>query len=473
MTGASTLRAGNGRRRTVLGLLWMCHAVAFVTDWPQYRGPTTDGISPDPISTNWPANGPTVVWRNMSLTNGFSSFAVSQGRAFTLISRTIGGQLREVCVAVDAATGTNIWASPVGTAPGDPPDSVGNGGDGTSPYDTGDGPRSTPAVTDTNVIVLSGHMVLASLNVTNGSTNWMKDLKTLYGASEVGSGWNNAASPRLDNGLIFVNLNTSTNNQTLYAFRTTDGSWAWRSQNENLTHTTPVVATILGTQQVLFATVTGIVSLDRNTGAKLWKYTYPWGSISTSMGASPVVYSNIFFCTAAYNKGSAAVRINFTNGTWYATNQLWKQTYPDTTYQSIWMTPVSYQGYLYGQFANGSYLTGPLNCLELASGSLMWSTPDFGKGGTILVNRYILSLTEDGQLVLVNPDPNAYVEFARFQAFQFSETNHGKCWNSPAYSNGRIYARSTRGGICVDVSAAAAAPLKLLSPDRKSTRLNS
>ncbi len=445
-------------------MLLLGPAVALATDWPQYRGPTTDGISPDPIAATWATNSPGfVVWTNMSLTNGFSSFAVNQGRAFTLISRTIGEQLMEVCVAVDAATGTNIWASPVGTAPGDSPDSVGNGGDGTSPYNTGDGPRSTPAVTDTNVIVLSGHLVLASLNVKNGSTNWIRDLKTLYGASEVGSGWNNAASPRLDNDLIFVNLNTSTNNQTLYAFRATDGSWAWRSQNEKLTHTTPVVATILGTQQVLFATVTGIVSLDRNTGALLWKYTYPWGSIATSMGASPVVYSNILFCTAGYNKGSAAVRISYTNSSWM-TNQLWKQTYPDTTYQSIWMTPVVYQGYLYGQFANGSYLTCPLNCLELASGSLMWSTPNFGKGGTILVNHYVLSLTEDGQLVLVNPTPYGYAELARFQAFQFSETNHGKCWNSPAYSNGRIYARSTRGGICVDVSVPTPPPLKLLSP---------
>jgi hypothetical protein len=179
------------------------------------------------------------------------------------------------------------------------------------------------------------------------------------------------------------------------------------------------------------------------------------------MGASPVVYSNIVFCTAAYNKGSAAVRIDFTNGTW-RTNQLWTQTYPDTTYQSIWMTPVACQGYLYGQFAYFNYLTSPLNCLELASGNLMWSTPNFGKGATILVNRYLLSLTEDGQLVLVNPDPSAYLELARFQAFQFSETNHGKCWNSPAYSNGRIYARSTRGGICLDVSVPGRSPLKLL-----------
>src|SRR2546426_6973656 len=96
----------HARKKAFLGLLLFCHAVALATDWPQYRGPTTDGISPDLISTNWPAGGPPVVWTNMSLTNGFSTFAVSQGRAFVLISKDNGsGILREYCVAVDAATG--------------------------------------------------------------------------------------------------------------------------------------------------------------------------------------------------------------------------------------------------------------------------------------------------------------------------------------------------------------------------------
>ena len=125
------------------------------------------------------------------------------------------------------------------------------------------------------------------------------------------------------------------------------------------------------------------------------------------------------------------------------------------------MTPVCYQGYLYGQFGYNSYRTAPLNCIELATGTLMWSISNFGQGGTILVDNTILTLTEDGQLVLVQPDPNAYIELARFRAFEFSGTSPGKCWNSPAVAEGRIYARSTREGICVDVSVP---PLRMLTP---------
>ena len=53
---------------------------------------------------------------------------------------------------------------------------------------------------------------------------------------------------------------------------------------------------------------------------------------------------------------------------------------------------------------------------------------------------------------LVQPNPNAYTELARYRAFQFSASAHGKCWISPAFSDGRIYARSTSGGVAVDVS---------------------
>jgi outer membrane protein assembly factor BamB len=211
----------HGRVRLLVGLLFLCGWTGMAMDWPQYRGPTTDGISPDPIATTWATNRPGfVVWTNMSLSNGFSSFAISQGRAFTLISKDNGsGSLLEYCVAVDAATGTNIWASPVG-----PATYQSGGDDGSGYYTGGDGPRTTPAVKETNVVVLSAHMVLASFDLASGRTNWMKDLATLYRASEAAGGWNNGASPRLDGDLIFVNLNTSTNNQTLFASRVSDGS---------------------------------------------------------------------------------------------------------------------------------------------------------------------------------------------------------------------------------------------------------
>ena len=442
-------------------------AVALATDWPQYRGPTTDGISPDLIATVWATNSPGfVVWTNMSLTNGFSCFAVSQGRAFTMISKDDGtGTLLEYCVAVDAATGAQIWATPVGVEPWSP-FSTGDGGSGSYPYWMGDGPRPTPSISNGRVFVLSSgqdyppELHLLCLNFTNGSVVWSNDLVAAYGASTIP--WDNAASACLDNDLIFVNLNTANDGQNLAAFRTADGGLAWGAQDDGVTHTTPVIATMYGVRQVLFATQTGIVSLNRTNGAFLWKFTYPFYPISTSMGASPGVYSNILYCTAAYGRGAAAAQITLANGTW-TVQQLYYQS--GFNYRSIWMTPVCYQGYIYTLCGeNSTFLTTPLNCIELATGNLKWSQPNFGMGGLILVNTNLLVLTEDGQLVLVQPNPSAYTELARCRAFQFSGSLPGKCWNNPAFSNGRIYARSTAGGIALDASVPSRPPLKLLAP---------
>jgi outer membrane protein assembly factor BamB len=49
-------------------------------------------------------------------------------------------------------------------------------------------------------------------------------------------------------------------------------------------------------------------------------------------------------------------------------------------------------------------------------------------------------------LVLVKPTPTAYTEVAR------SHILSGKCWNLVTVSDGRVYARSTKEGVCVDVA---------------------
>ena len=176
-------RNRGSRTGAAFSLVLLYCTAAIATDWPQYRGPNSDGTSPDPISTNWPANGPTVVWTNPSLTNGFSCIAVSQGRAFVMISKLNGsGTLREYCVAVDAGTGTNIWATAIDNAPWSPAANF-DGGDGTPPYNLGDGPRTTPSVVAGRVIALSGLLSLVCLNFTNGSVIWSNNLPSAYGAS--------------------------------------------------------------------------------------------------------------------------------------------------------------------------------------------------------------------------------------------------------------------------------------------------
>ena len=457
MTGAFVIKSGGIHCATV-GLLLLGQILAQATDWPQYRGPVTDGSTPDPIATTWATNSPGfVVWTNGSLTNGFSTFAVSQGRAFTMMSRKVV-TTNEYCACVDAATGATLWATPIDSETWDP-NSVAYGGEGWPPYNKGDGPRTTPAVKDGKVFALSARMHLVCLNATNGSVIWSNDLVSAYGATFYV--YEDGASPCLDDDLCFVNLTACTNNQTLAAFRTADGSLAWSSQNERASHATPVVATIQGVRQVVFPTWTGLVSLDRTTGAFLWKFPYPFGQIAECLGASPLANSNIVFLTSAYGKGAAAAEITLDGGTWTATQLYYTNA---AIYQSGWSSPVCYQGFIYALGNGESFLTAPLICFELATGKMMWTTNNFGVGGLIRVNTNLLVLTETGQLVLVQANPNAYVELARYQALQFTAAAPGKCWISPAFSNGRIYARGTRGSICLDVSVPTRPPLKLLSP---------
>jgi outer membrane protein assembly factor BamB len=264
-------------------------------DWPQYRGSNHDGVSTEKIRTDWAASSPRPIWK-VPLTDGFSSFAVVGGRAFTLISRSINGVDQEVCVALDADTGRELWATPVGQASYD-----GGGNDGTSSNSGGDGPRSTPSVYNGCVYVLTAYLVLDCLDVETGLILWSKDLCQQYGGKLIS--WQNAASPLIEGGLVFINTGAAA--QSLLALNAADGSLAWRSQTDKMTHSTPVAATILETRQIIFHTQTGLVSVRPENGNLLWRYSI---SYSTSAAASPVVAGGcgLFFGCLRHRRGSGA-----------------------------------------------------------------------------------------------------------------------------------------------------------------------
>ena len=223
---------------------------------------------------------------------------------------------------------------------------------------------------------------------------------------------------------------------------------AWRVQNERLTHSTPVLATVAGVRQVIFATQKALISLSCTNGALLWRQPYPF-SYDTSLAASPVVYSNIVFISANYSMGSFATQVALESGNFVST-PLWT----NAAYKAHWMTPVCYQDYLYGQF--GSAANSPLKCIDLLTGLEKWSVNGFGRGGTILVGNRLLTLTERGDFVLMRPDPERYTELARWSVFPGCSPSNNKCWNVPAVCDGNIYARSTaRGGLrrCRDTGA--------------------
>jgi len=380
--------------------------------------------------TTWTGGGPKVVWRS-PLTDGFSSVATGGGKFYTLVQRLVDGAEQEVCVALDANTGAESWAAPLGIAKYD-----GGGNSGAGDNQGGDGPRSTPAYADGHVYAFSGRLVLKCMSADSGKTLWAHDLVREYHGKVIS--WQNASSPVLDGGLLFVAGGGP--GEALLAFDMQDGHLVWKGQDDKMTHSTPTVATILGVRQVIFFTQRGLVALEPRTGSVLWRYPFKY---STSTAMTPVVSGDIVYCSAGYGVGSGACRVTRA-GAGFAATQLWFQ--PASTLNNHWSTPVAHDGYIYGIFGFKQYGRAPLKCIEAATGRVVWSKDGFGPGGCVLVDGHLLVLSDTGEVILAKASPDGYHEMARAHAVA------GKCWNAPGVSNGRIYARSTREGVCLDVS---------------------
>ncbi|HWE02377.1 MAG TPA: PQQ-binding-like beta-propeller repeat protein [Tepidisphaeraceae bacterium] len=410
----------------------LIHSPAIASDWPQYRGPTHDGISTETLKLPWPAGGPKILW-TAPTTNGFSSFSVGDGEAFTQVGREANGSPREFCIALDAATGKELWAVDVGESK-----YQGGGDSGAKNNKGGDGPRSTPVISDGKVYVLSSELVLDCLDAKSGKQVWTKDLVKDFGGKNIT--WKNAASPLIDGDLLYVAAGGA--GESFIAFNKKSGAVAWKSGTEKITQATPVIGTILGVRQVVFFTQSGLVSVAPDSGKELWKYPFKY---STSTAASPVICGDIVYCAAGYNVGSGACKITKEGGG-LAAVQIWRLT-GNKPVANHWSTPVYNDGYLYGMFSFKEYGSGPLKCVEVATGKVMWEKAGFGAGQVILAGDKLLALTDDGQIVAVQATPTGYAEISRAQAVT------GKCWSTPALSDGRLYVRSTKEGACLELNA--------------------
>ncbi len=415
--------------RTLLPLLALT-ATLHAADWPQYRGPNTDGATPEKITRVWMSGGPKVLWKVPS-TNGFSSFAVAGVRCFMLEGRDVDGAPQEVLVARDANTGKEGWTAALGAAKYD-----GGGDSGTNDNKGGDGPRSTPTTDGAHVFTMSARLVLQSFDAATGKELWKKDLMAEFGGRNIQ--WQNAASPLLEGGLLYVAGGGA--GQSLIALNPADGAVVWKAFDEKMTHATPVAATILGQRQIIFFLQSGLLAVEPKTGKELWRYAFNY---RTSTASSPVVAGDIVYCSAGYGIGAGAAKIAKTGDQWTAT-ELYRLR-GDKPLANHWSTPVLFGGHLYGMFQFKEYGKGPVKCVDVKDGSVKWEKEGFGPGQVILAGDKVLALSDAGELVLIDPQPGACKELARAKVLE------GKCWTTPVLANGRIYVRSTKEAACLDV----------------------
>ena len=382
------------------------------------------------IRTNWETEPPVEVWRR-PIGPGFSSMVVASGRVFTQDSRSVAGSNREFAVCLDAETGEEVWSVNVDLA---------SYTDLSGYDDRMDGPRSTPSVDGDYVYFATSYLKLFCLNVADGSEVWMRDFRAELGSSNIS--WENCASPLVVGDLLFLNANSS--DSRLMALNKLDGSTVWgnpddiaaRQVSDRMTHATPVYAEIEGVPQIVFLTGSGLISVVPESGDVLWNLGF--SPSATSTAATPLVVDDLVHATAAYSSGMWVARVvKGVEG--FSASELYRER--GNAYQMHWATPVRHEGFIYG-IPSPSSSQGRLACLDLTTGENRWTqtavgSDRIGYGSLIKAANVLVVLTEGGELVLVEPNPEAYLEIARFQALDEF------CWNSVALANGRIYARST------------------------------
>ena len=183
------------------------------------------------------------------------------------------------------------------------------------------------------------------------------------------------------------------------------------------------------------------MSVKPGDGSLLWRHPFRY---RTSSAASPVVSGDIVYCAAGYDVGAGAVRIS-RQGAAMAATELWRST-GNQPVANHWSTPVVHDGHLYGMFSFKEYGSGPLKCVEIGTGKVLWEQSGFGAGNVILAGKQVVALADDGQLVLVEASPKGYTELAR------AKVVGGKCWSTPVLDAGRLYVRSTTEAVALDVA---------------------
>jgi outer membrane protein assembly factor BamB len=390
-----------------LGWIWMMGigltSLAFGADWPQFRGPTRDGIS---LEKGWFKAGVTArtVWET-ELGVGHAAVALQAGRLYTMGNRDD----KDVVYCLDALTGKRIWDYSYPCRAGNYP-----------------GPRSTPTIEGRRVFTLSREGLFLCLDAAKGTVLWKRDLGREMKAKP--PSWGFASSPLVMGNLVVVNVGSSG-----LAVDKATGATKWSSGGEGASYASPVAITIAGRAGVLVFGTEEITAVDAATGRKVW--AHPWKTDCDVNAADPVVTGDKVLISSGYGHGAALLTV---------TGATPKVEWENKKLVSHFSSPVLSGLHVYG--IHGDAGEGDLRCVDLATGAVKWLNGEVGFGSLTMADGKLIVLSEKGTLAIIEDDPEACREVWSQKVLD------GVCWTMPTLCNGLIYCRNDKGRlICLDL----------------------
>ena len=367
-------------------------------DWPRWRGPKLDGISTETgWLKEWPAAGPARLWE-ASVGVGYSSFAVSGGRLYTMgnVADT------DVVSCLDAETGKLIWKYEYPCPAKDP-----NGFHGT---------RCTPTIDQNRVYTLSRHGHFFCLDAATGKKIWSKDFVKDFGGKT--PQWGYAGSPLIENDWVLTEV--SAPGASVAAFDKATGELVWKNGDDGAGYASLIAYDIDGQRCFAQFSKDQIIGRRMKDGSELWRMRWKtdWGVNA----ATPIIHGDEMFLSSNYGFGCALLKVSQDGA-----KDIWRNKEMKNHVNScLWL-----DGYLYG------YDDENLKCLDAKSGEVKWSTDAYGKGALISADGKLILYSQTGKLGLAEVSPKEFKEICSFQALAGKNT-----WANPVLANGRLYVRS-------------------------------
>jgi outer membrane protein assembly factor BamB len=394
---------------SLLPLLALCAGA----DWPQFLGPQRNGVSAETgLVLSWDSKGPPVLWER-EVGEGYSAPVVA-GDRLILFHRLAN---EDVVECLDPATGKPRWKYTYPTSYQDW-------------LNKGNGPRSTPLIAEGKVFTLGAAGHLLCLDLATGKKSWSRNLLDDYQVRR--SFFGIGTSPILEGDILAINVG-GREGAGIVGFHKDTGKEVWRATDHDASYASPVAATFDGVRHLIFFTREGLVSLDPASGAVRFNRRWRPRINESVNAASPVVAGDQVFVSTSYNTGALVVR-----GSKQGVEEIWKG---DDSLSCHFSTPVERAGFLYG-FDGRQEVGTQFRCVEWKTGKVRWGQEGFGCGSLITVQGLLLVLSEDGDLVVVEPNPDRYVEKCRAKVLTGPVRAH------LALADGRLFARDNRKLIC-------------------------
>jgi len=377
-------------------------------EWPGFRGPERDGIVKGvEINTDWKSTPPIELWRR-PIGPGCSSFAVNGDLIYTQEQR--GEQELVICYYLK--TGEPVWKHE----------------DKARFWDShaGAGPRSTPALSKGRIFTLGATGILNVLDAGDGTVLWSKN--AISDSNVKHSGWGYSSSPLVVDDLVIVAAVGK-----LVAYEVETGNLRWIGPDGGDSYSSPHLLTINGIEQVVLMSGKGATSISPDNGEVLWEYNWTVGS---RIVQPAMITNGEILISNGEGKGLRRIAVSNKSGDW-SIEERWTSTQIKPNFNDF----IIHKDYAYG--FNGPILV----CIDIEEGQRKWRSARYGGQLILLADQdLIIILSEQGDLVLVEANPDKFKELARLGAIE------GKTWNHPVLVGGVLLVRNGQEMVAYQVA---------------------